>query len=83
MTCSGLLSGLQVRIGRTGLSRLVVRLSAFKSRCRELSRNFGLAKAGIPAQAFYEQVAKGHRLEFQPISTALTPTHCVDPYTVM
>lgn len=49
----------------------------------ELSRNHGLAKAGIPALAFYEMVAKGRRLEFQPISTVLIPTHRVDPYTVM
>ncbi len=83
MTCFGLLSGLQVRIGRSGLSRLVVRLSDFKSRSRELSRNHGLAKAGIPAQAFYEKVAKRHQLDFQPISTVLIPTQCVDPYTVM
>lgn len=49
----------------------------------ELSRNHGLAKAGIPAQAFYETVVKGYRLEFQPISTVLIPTQCVDPYTMM
>lgn len=49
----------------------------------ELGRDHGLAKAGIPALAFYEMVAKGHQLGFQPISTVLIPTQCVDPYTVM
>ena len=49
----------------------------------ELGRNYGLAKAGVPAQAFYEKVAKGRRLEFQPISSVLVSTQRVDPYTVM
>lgn len=70
ITCSGLLSG------------LVVRLPDFKSRSRELGRNYGLAKAGIPAQVFYEKVAKGHRLEFQPISSVSIPTRCVAFNTV-
>lgn len=82
MTCSGLLSGLQLPIGRSGLSGLVVKLSDFKFRSRELSRNHGLAKAGIPAQAFYEKVAKGHRLGFQPISSVSIPTRCVVFHTL-
>ena len=48
----------------------------------EQSRNHGLAKVGIPAQAFYEMVVKGHRLEFQPISSVSIPTRCVDFHTL-
>lgn len=47
-----------------------------------MGRNHGLAKAGIPAQAFYELVAKGHRLEFQAISSVSIPTRSVALNTV-